>query len=169
MMMMMRVSHTHDVIGSFLCFRHSFSFCFTVYRFTLVQVLFENSLHMSSTSSRSICIFFWYVIPTNTATEISCGACWVGGWAEVPAWWIQILWYPFWRMSCRSHPWGHSSMARSLLMFYGCTATGAIMFCRNLLCIWMLVWTFIGLCLVIFGSEVCSTGDCFWFLPPNVF
>lgn len=27
-MMMMRVSHTHDVIGSFLCFRHSFSFCF---------------------------------------------------------------------------------------------------------------------------------------------
>ena len=26
-MMMMRVSHTHDVIGSFLCFSHSFSFC----------------------------------------------------------------------------------------------------------------------------------------------
>lgn len=23
--------------------------------------------------------------------------------------------------------------------------------------------------MVIFGSEVCSTGDCFWFLPPNVF
>ena len=81
---MMRVSHTHDVIGYLYLSRGN---AFSV--------------------SPLMLLFFWdqWLSFWPSPTKISCGDCWVGVCPDPQAWLMQSLWNPFWRMSLANHLW----------------------------------------------------------------
>ena len=104
---MLRVSHTHDVIGSFSDYWqivfHAVSSFVVVNKCSLV--FFKSQQHL-------------------TPTKTNYGGCWVDDWEGIRTWWMLILLHVLSKPSSTNHQWGVGKMASLSSTSWGNTVIG---------------------------------------------